>query len=575
MAIGSVGPESKGGSMTEPTSLRSLLPLETTHASSCLGEPSAAEEWVDPTHAARVFLHTKSYDRVTQPDALFIFGRRGTGKTALLRMLQYEIRERKVNEYSAAWVIDEEDAYRQLALNIRMSPLASLPEDELKHVINSQWEWLINVSAMCAVVWQAQHDERLRGEQAKREKRMREYLAQQGILGDEQGLHLLLRPVQVVTETIQREFGELLPDAAAKAVRVANAALALMQRLVTNDYRAALQALQLFLAEAAAPALVLVDSIDEYNLDDDVSRAVASSLIETTERYYRERTSRRVLVKAAFPSEIYSHIRFPNAEKTLPRIHFILWRFQDLVCLLAKRYAHYIKHDEQGNLDVYKHAREYLGVLLPAVIRTRQGLEFDTLAYVLRHTQKKPRQAITMFNVVLTLAEENGTDPTNLPPSGIVEGVHRGLYLLTEGVFQVFDRIYPKASHLIPATLNGAPSFFDNQALDKYLKNTSSIRRDLGREDVKRLLFQAGVLGIVADRSSLPGGVEFWQVVFEYQVPRILTAGPDDTFAVHPMFYEHLQTQVSKNVFIYPVATESTERAILRDAGMEKLSTWS
>jgi predicted Ser/Thr protein kinase len=54
------------------------------------GQEDASAEWMDPKQSAALFFHTESYTEFKKRDCLYLFGRRGTGKTALIRMLDYE-----------------------------------------------------------------------------------------------------------------------------------------------------------------------------------------------------------------------------------------------------------------------------------------------------------------------------------------------------------------------------------------------------------------------------------------------------------------------------------------------------
>jgi len=54
------------------------------------GESEAEVEWQKSAEdSATVFLHTDAYTQFSKPNVLFMFGRRGTGKTAILRMTKY------------------------------------------------------------------------------------------------------------------------------------------------------------------------------------------------------------------------------------------------------------------------------------------------------------------------------------------------------------------------------------------------------------------------------------------------------------------------------------------------------
>jgi len=119
---------------------------------SFFGEEDAAIEWGEnPENSANTFFHTKSYQSFQNEGALFLFGRRGTGKTAIMRMFDYEIKNNKISDYCCSYVVNQEDAYNDLAIQLRGSPLADLPENELAHFLIKKWHWVLMSSAMISV----------------------------------------------------------------------------------------------------------------------------------------------------------------------------------------------------------------------------------------------------------------------------------------------------------------------------------------------------------------------------------------------------------------------------------------
>lgn len=116
------------------------------------GEEDAAIEWGEnPENSANTFFHTKSYQNFQNEGALYLFGRRGTGKTAIIRMFDYEIKNNKIHNYCCSSIVNQEDAYNDLAIQLRGSPLADLPDNELVHFLIKKWHWVLMSSAMISV----------------------------------------------------------------------------------------------------------------------------------------------------------------------------------------------------------------------------------------------------------------------------------------------------------------------------------------------------------------------------------------------------------------------------------------
>ncbi len=289
---------------------------------------------------------------------------------------------------------------------------------------------------------------------------------------------------------------------------------------------------------------------------------------------YIARLTDRILVKAAFPSEIYPRLTALNLEKMEGRNVFIIWTYPDLICLLAKRYWQMIHKNTNPakQLDDSKEARNFLYQYFPRQIATRGGMRFDTLAYIIRHTQKKPRQVILLLNVLLTLAEESIDISKKLPPNWIVDGIHARLDILVKGDLNMFDMIYKDAEQLVRRSLTDAPSYFDASCLDRLLKETSALRAavDLDKEDIKRLLLECGAIGLVVRKHALTEQrKELLEVLFEYQVKGTLVLTNRSQLAVHPMYYEELHINVDFNSFTYPLPAEDEERQSLVESGIQ------
>ena len=304
---------------------------------SFLGEEDANDEWARERKPVDIFLHTSSYETFKRKDCLYMFGRRGTGKTAMMHMLQYEVHMGLIPSYSYAWILNNEDAYHELSIHLRMSPLAQLSNDELVFLLTKKWLWVLNLSAMAAVVNDGYKEQKAGSDISTIAKYLR----------DQNLLDFTTNPLQRLTKILTEELDavDYLPTKAGAAlVKITN-------RLSTPDYKQAQEALTRVLNRSKGACLVMVDAIELYNLKDNIAQAVITALIEATRRMYSTRATNHVLVKVAFPSEIYPHLSSLNQEKTEGKNMFILWQYRDLVSLLAKRYWQMVHKDD--NPDAY------------------------------------------------------------------------------------------------------------------------------------------------------------------------------------------------------------------------------
>jgi hypothetical protein len=566
-------------SSTEHSGVENALIVETIDpalpAEPLIGEPDAATEWQDKSHGYRRFLHTRSYEHALRRNVLFIFGRRGTGKTSVMRMLAFETRLGHLSDYGCSWTLNEESAYRELAIAIRQGSLSELPDAELEYEIARQWKWILTTAAMCGLVSQAQFTAEYLEPVRDALRTVRRYLTASGLVveGPQGRIKPKADPVRLVADTVGEVSDETFKVAqtigkTAEAVTLAaHVVTKLMKRLLTPDYEQAVEAFQNALEVLGRSALVLVDSTDEYRLDDKVSRCVTTALMRASVDFAMHNREERIYVKAAFPLELQGHLRLWNPEKLRAHTTFIDWSHRELVALVAKRYRYYTLDTEEAvsddvSLEDGVAARQYLEQFLPERVSVCGGIELDTLYYVFRYTQKKPRQVISAFNSILSVARLWGLPPAaSISVDAVRSGMHHYLQTAPEGVYRVFELIYPKATEIVERSLGGRPALFAEHELNAFIKDATALRRqaDLSVEDVRNLLVEAGVIGKVTDTSycvSTAGKrVTLHRAEFQYQAPG-LTLSSDNTLAIHPMFYQRFGTVRDRSHLVCPQPSE-------------------
>ncbi|MCA9377244.1 hypothetical protein KC685_04990 [Candidatus Dojkabacteria bacterium] len=528
------------------------------------GEEEAKFEWEEPEESAEVFLHTSSYENFKNDDCLFLFGRRGTGKTAIMRMLDYEINNDLYDQYNCSFILDQEEAYNELAIQLRGSPIGELPDTELVHFLKKKWKWLILVSAMIGT------HKKYSNKNIENEKLnvIQKYLVEMRLLNEDNiGVDSIWSRV---TDIIQQSLVKIEYS----PIKLGLAISDVVKEINSTSYKQAETALENFLLKENFKCMVLIDSIEQYRLNDKISAAVLTALIETVRLLYGERLNRRVLCKAAFPSEIYPKLTVVNRGKVEAKNLFILWRYKDLVCLLAKR--HYQKFSKGldkaklAELDDYKDSRKWLLGYLPEKIVTGQGIYFDTISYIIRHTQKKPRQVIQLFNIIQTFAEQEKVSVRTSEKGFINKCVHARLDILVAGALDIMEQAYESADKITRTVLNRVPCMFFGTDLYSYIKEVSAIRKreNYTSDDVADILLQAGVIGIECNRHKWIKKVELVEGLFEYQIKNTLRIDKDTKVVLHPMFYQELHAVIDTTKYVYPMPIEDEEKDVLLKEGI-------
>lgn len=235
--------------------------------------------------------------------------------------------------------------------------------------------------------------------------------------------------------------------------------------------------------------------------------------------------------------------------------------------LIREKLNHYIYE----RLYEFEFARKFLYELLPKTVVTKNGFEMDTLTYIIRHTQKKPRQIIQLMNIVLSYAAKiNGETPSRISGSSIVNGIHARLDILAKGSLDAYQQIYPNITKVVQKSFTNAKCYFGHSEFDKYIKESNSLWRQdqFTKYDIQALILGTGTVGVVKKKNSFKGK-EIWETAFEYQIKGTLEANNNvKEYAIHPMFYNFFECQVDRNIMIYPQPQEQEEIESLKKEGI-------
>lgn len=539
----------------------------TLKSNEILGSVDARDEWTENKKPEEVFIHIKSYKAFIEKSTLFLFGRRGTGKTSIIRMLCYEIEENKLKDYHYCSLIDSEKAYSDLSIQIQFGPYLELEFKDLANELKDKWLWIIEVSAMQTIIKKDQISI----------NENNDLMAIQSFLESENISPLtkrrkkdVLNPMKKLSELIAIEFSKISNP----KIQLGAAIYNLTSRCFTADYATACRALYNYLEQKAATCLVIIDSIEPYSSDSIVFKALTTSLIETSLDLYSDNNKHSVICKVAFPSEMEPHIKPLNISKTDPKTVFIRWGYGNLVSMLAKRYLKLTTktHDKNkyNKYDNPYEARKYLYQFMPEQMKTKVIDRFDTLSNIIRHTQKEPRQVLYLMNTILTLAKNNKISFERLDEKTISTGIHARLDMPVRSVTDMYSHIYPECLKIITSILVDKKNIMSMAELDKYLPSASNVVIGrLANYEVKRLLFEVGVIGTIKTKSNIEYNKQIIESLFEYQVKGILPYNESSQIVIHPMFYNSLQTKVSLNNFIYPVPGEDVEKEVLKELGIK------
>ncbi len=553
-----------------------------------MGEWDAIKEWKKPDIAEPLFLHTDSYKYFSEPEALILLGRTGTGKSAILCRLSQRVNDGRYDEYCKALMIpfdkilletkdllkDYQNSIALLEIEnvLRMFFYTCVMEDVLKTNIDNQ----------------------------ERVKKIKSYLEKEKILENDKltGTEDLIRRGLNAVQSIDNRGGKV----AAMAKEVRSAAM-LISEFKSNGYEEAMKELREVLGKKNY--LILVDSSDSYDLKDvDIVRCT-KALISVCFSFYNNVEQNHVYIKLSLPSEIYTLLVEELPGKQQENTVIIQWSKKELIRLAALRLYESSKRNKYGkevlqfgdkyqyedfNNDSprsYEKAMELITTFLPKISITGIDLVCEVDAYLIRHTLKKPRDIMVIFNYLLTkLYNEKDTGYFLKNPNELHNYIHSAQENMINSALSMYTQTYSKIADDCFAVLNGLDFIFNGKQLKDRLKAAYAARsNDLeelyirDKEEIKRILLESGLVGTyereVLMYSSYVNETEYREphnvknsyrlveALYEYQVKGRLRFSDENYYVIHPMCYEHFGCRVRKQTLVFPNRIDDETRADL------------
>ncbi len=313
-------------------------------------------------------------------------------------------------------------------------------------------------------------------------------------------------------------------------------------------------------------AIIVLDSLDDYELDIDVVTKTLSGLLMSVGRFNIVRG--RPEIRLCLPSEIYHSFESisRNKIKDFSQSLILQWTAGELISLVMFRYSVYLNvyRDELNvskeisrsscNIDEIDESKELFKLIFPGSVINKARLSEGTMPYILRHTQLLPRQIIKIVNEIVKINTRagffDGVVRADSVKSG-VEAVEQGLWKEVCGAFKFR---YPRAEEVVSKIVPELPlSFSDSILAQVYVKHAKAALKniDMDYHDFKRMLIEIGCLGIVIKESE-----KYIEGVFEYTMPDTLNPSTEDLLCLHPMFCGCIMPNKDYERVVYPYGAE-------------------
>lgn len=339
-----------------------------------------------------------------------------------------------------------------------------------------------------------------------------------------------------------------------------------------ENYDNALNALHSILENNTV--LVVIDTLEQYDIRDEQLIIIIRALVQVSNYYSWNFKNDRIFVKYAMPSEIYTQIRPLLPAKLIGHIVLIEWNYKDLVKMIAVKFFCYASTkkefftfvDKYSLLGLYYDSQMALNIIyeiLPKMCLATIALKFDTLAYCIRHTQKKPRQLMIIIDALIhEVMEEGRVDILKNNPDAVRHVIHSVQEeMLMDSIAMYRDSI-PKVLQICCEVLNGRKYTFTAKEFDSYIRQAKKIyKAGLSLDEIKRIIIESGLVGKQETLSYIPEDSKWFEnekvirilnASFEYQIKGSLNYADNSVMCIHPMCYEFFRCKISRYTMVYP-----------------------
>jgi hypothetical protein len=493
------------------------------------GEADCESELIslgDRDYSELYFDETPFNDAALRPETYLIIGRRGSGKTALSQYFSFQ-----TTIPDPIYIdVDEPRVYSEVLSNIatRASEVREIAIPRLKRV----WEYII---------W------RLIFENTRNETNAISNLdrtpSQSG------------RPSHQI-KSIFDHLLEILHEDEAQAVENS------VEALLSDEQLLAAKTDVLVISEKRS-VIMAMDTLEKYDVSDSGLMNAMAALVQFAADFNLEFSNRGIHLKLFMAGEVFPYLKaevLQNPLKSIKNPVYLFWRPKDLLRLISWRFFHYLrKHDqlrgENGETIDWKNHRDVRAKMWDPYfgreVTNARGFREDTLSYVLRHTQKRPRQVILLCNSIASRAKTGSRFPI-FSEEDIKFGVKQLETELAVEIVNSFSSLYPHVSQIVNGLMN-MPMIFKGNELDRRAHETASHwpREAYSPASFRHLVTELGIVGRVLRKEN--GHIA---AVFEYSLKDGLELTHRDECVVHPMFYSRFNIHFNSDYRVLPVSTD-------------------
>lgn len=532
-----------------------------------LGELDADIEWSnDKKGAFRRFLNIEAYKKFIEEDNLILLGRTGTGKSSILNRYVYAVNSGEIKEFSVALYIKLEEFFSRLQeynFGTQYNPI---------NYITEGIELVVKLCIIFELVKALKDKEDCENAYCNELQILSEFVRNKRL---RISTTKIVKKISTEMERMQVENCDLKEA----VINLTNLYDSINDEDIEN-------ALEIILDKHKV--LVLIDSLDYYDITEKKVVTMNKALVEMAFSYYSMYKEQNILLKTAIPSEVYTHVLEQIPAKKKAKVVAIEWRYKDLIRMLAIKMFYYFDNKNhkfakdfisQYKLEDffdYNLAVDFLHKMLPEVCEASIPMEFDALSYCIRHTQKKPRQVLTVFNSFIDkICQEKQFDYFIDHSDEISYYIHRTQKEIINDALSMYNIVAKeKILSIVKDVLCNKPSIMEVSDFNIAIKDALGTIDIVGLsvEEIKQILIESGLVGQLFEEHYVKENSDFFKndkvikiciTLFEYQIKDTLSIFRNSKYVLHPMCYEYYVNKIDFNALVYPEPADDLDDNII------------